>query len=128
MCGKIITVLLIFVVLNCSMARYNGRLHCIVGSYPPATSAKQPPISTPRVARGRYIWLKFVWSISRTLMLIGIKMFTELGHRDHYKSFVNPSKINVNPGNQVHSNDLFSGTTAPMILKFHMQHDKAAGL
>ena len=28
---------------------------CIVwwGSYPPATSAKQPPISTPRVARGR---------------------------------------------------------------------------
>ena len=31
MCGKIMTVLLIFVVLNCSMARYNGRLHCIVG-------------------------------------------------------------------------------------------------
>ena len=36
------------IVLICSMARYNGRLHCIVGSYPPATSAKQPPISTPR--------------------------------------------------------------------------------
>ena len=54
MCGKIMTVLLIFVliVLNCPMARYNGRLHCIVGSYPPATSAKQPPISTPREARG----------------------------------------------------------------------------
>ena len=34
MCGKIITVLLIFVVLNCSMARYNGRLHCIVGVLP----------------------------------------------------------------------------------------------
>ena len=34
MCGKIMTVLLIFVVLNCSMARYNGRLHCIVGFLP----------------------------------------------------------------------------------------------
>ena len=34
MCGKIMTVLLIFVVLNCSMARYNGRLHCIVGVLP----------------------------------------------------------------------------------------------
>ena len=33
MCGKIMTVLLIVVliVLMCSMARYNGRLHCIVG-------------------------------------------------------------------------------------------------
>ena len=28
------TVLLMFVVLNCSMARYNGRLHCIVGVLP----------------------------------------------------------------------------------------------
>ena len=28
------TVLFIFVVLNCSMARYNGRLHCIVGVLP----------------------------------------------------------------------------------------------
>ena len=36
MCGKIMTVLLIFVfiVLNCSIARYNGRLHCIVGVLP----------------------------------------------------------------------------------------------
>ena len=36
MCGKIMTVLLIFVliVLICSMARYNGRLHCIVGVLP----------------------------------------------------------------------------------------------
>ena len=24
--------------------------------------------------------------------------------------------------------ELFSETTAPMVLKFHMQHDKAAGL
>ena len=36
MCGKIMTVLLIFVliVLNCAMALYNGRLHCIVGVLP----------------------------------------------------------------------------------------------
>ena len=34
MCGKIMTVLLIFVALNCSMARYNGRLHCKVGVLP----------------------------------------------------------------------------------------------
>ena len=36
MCGKIMTVLLIFVliVLMCSMARYNGRLHYIVGVLP----------------------------------------------------------------------------------------------
>ena len=34
MYGKIMTVLLIFVVLNCSMAQYNGRLHCIVGVLP----------------------------------------------------------------------------------------------
>ena len=36
MCGKIMTVLLIFVyiVFNCSMARYNGRVHCIVGVLP----------------------------------------------------------------------------------------------
>ena len=33
-----------------------------------------------------------------------------------------------NPGILVHSNDLFSETTAPKVLKFHMQHDKAAGL
>ena len=34
MCGKIMTVFLIFVALNCSMARYSGRLHCIVGVLP----------------------------------------------------------------------------------------------
>ena len=34
MCGKIMTVLLIFVALNCSVARYSGRLHCIVGVLP----------------------------------------------------------------------------------------------
>ena len=66
-------------------------------------------------------------------MLIGIKMIkkkklTELGHSEGLKIYVNPSKIYVNPGIYVHSNDLFSETTAPMVLNFHMQHDKAAGL
>ena len=55
-------------------------------------------------------------------------MLTELGHSDHLKIHVKPSIIHVNPGIKVHSNDLFSETIAPMILKFHMQHDKAAGL
>ena len=32
------------------------------------------------------------------------------------------------PWHLSHFNNLFSETTAPMILKFHMQHDKAAGL
>ena len=65
-------------------------------------------------------------------MIIGIKMkkiVTELGLCESLKKmYVNPSKIYVNPGIVVHSNDLFSETTAPMVLKFHMQHDKAAGL
>ena len=65
-------------------------------------------------------------------MLIGIKMkkkiIIELGHSEILKIYVNPSKIYVSPGIQVHSNDFFSETTAPMVLKFHMQHDKAAGL
>ena len=52
----------------------------------------------------------------------------ELGHSDRLKICVNPCKIYVNPGIYVHSNDLFSKTTSPIILKFHMQHDKAAGL
>ena len=35
MCGKIMTLLLTFVlILICSMARYNGRLYCIVGVLP----------------------------------------------------------------------------------------------
>ena len=56
------------------------------------------------------------------------KSVVELGHSDRLKIHVNRSKIYVNPGIKVHSNDLFSETTASMILKFHMQHDKAAGL
>ena len=73
------------------------------------------------------IWLNFFLSISKTLMFIGIKMkkiVTELGHSEG----LNPSKINVNPGTSVHSNDLFSETTAPLVLKIHIQHDKVAGL
>ena len=64
-------------------------------------------------------------------MLIGIKikkMLTELGHSDRLKIHVNPCKISVNSGILVHSIDLVSETTAPMIPKFHMQHDKAAAL
>ena len=64
-------------------------------------------------------------------MLIGIKIkkiLTELGHSDRLKIHVNPSKIYVNSGILVHSIDLVSETSAPMILKFHMQHDKAAAL
>ena len=48
------TVLLIFVliVLNCSMARYNGRLHCIVGVLPTCYKRKAATCLYPRVARG----------------------------------------------------------------------------
>ena len=52
----------------------------------------------------------------------------ELGHNGRLKIYIDPSQIYVNPGIEVHSNDLFSETPAPMVLKFHMQHDKAAGL
>ena len=64
-------------------------------------------------------------------MLINIeikKMLTELGHSDCLKIHVNPSKIYINPGIEVHSNDLFFETTAFMIFKLYMQHDKAAAL
>ena len=66
-------------------------------------------------------------------MLTGIKMkdiyssIAGLGQCDHLKMHVKPSKIYVNPGIKVHSNDFFSETTAPMILKFSMQHDKTTG-
>ena len=43
--------------------------------------------------------------------------------------YVNPNKSYVNPGISVQfSNDLFSETTTAIIFKFHMQHDKTAGL
>ena len=67
------------------------------------------------------------------MKLIGIKMkkkrkYTELGHSEGLKIYFNPSKIYVNPRIYIHSNDLFSETTSPMVLKFPMQPDKAAGL
>ena len=52
------------------------------------------------------------------------KIITELGHSDRLTIYVNPTKIYVDPDHCVHSNDLFSETIAPMVLKFHMQHDK----
>ena len=64
MCGKIITVLLIFVVLNCSMARYNGRLHCIVGVLPTCYKRKAatyfyPPGGTgPQILKYKYYGLE----------------------------------------------------------------------
>ena len=61
MCGKIMTVLLTFVyiVLNCSMARYNGRLHCIVGVLPTCYKRKAatyfyPPGGTGQRRSGYY--------------------------------------------------------------------------
>ena len=63
-------------------------------------------------------------------MLIDIKIMNknssaELGHNDHLKICMEPKKIYVNPGP---FKLLFSETTAPIALQFHMQHDKAAGL
>ena len=57
MCGKIMTVLLIFVVLNCSMARYNGRLHCIVGVLPTCYKRKAATYFYPPGGTG-HIWLE----------------------------------------------------------------------
>ena len=65
-------------------------------------------------------------------MLINFKMenedITELGHSDRLKIYFHPIKIYVDPDILVHSNDLFSKTTAPMVLEFHMHHDEATGL
>ena len=49
------------------------------------------------------------------------KSIAELGHNGRLKIYVNPKKFHVDLGIYVHSNDLISETTAPMILKFHMQ-------
>ena len=56
MCGKIMTVLLIFVytVFNCSMARYNGRLHCIVGVLPTCYKRKAATYFYPPGWHGAY--------------------------------------------------------------------------
>ena len=57
MCGKIMTVLLIIVVLNCSMAQYNGRLHCIVGVLPTCYKRKAATYFYPPGGTGpNYKW------------------------------------------------------------------------
>ena len=54
MCGKIMTVLLIFVALNCSVARYSGRLHCIVGVLPTCYKRKAATYFYPPGGTGLY--------------------------------------------------------------------------
>ena len=56
---KIMTVLLIFVVLNCSMARYNGRLHCIVGVLPTCYKRKAATNFYPPGGMGPYYYKIF---------------------------------------------------------------------
>ena len=71
MCGKIMTVLIfVYIVLNCSMARYNGRLHCIVGVLPTCYKRKAATYfyPTPRVARG-YSLLKRLVSLRKLMIL-----------------------------------------------------------
>ena len=58
MCGKIMTVLLIFVVLNCSMVRYSGRLHCIVGVLPTCYKRKAATYFYPPGGTGHIHWEK----------------------------------------------------------------------
>ena len=77
---------------------HNGRLNVNVD---PKKNFIDPGIYVHFSKMARYIWLKNFQSISRTLMLIGIKMkkiVTELGHSEGLKIYVNPSKIYVNPG------------------------------
>ena len=70
--------------------------------------------------------------MSGTLVVIDIKIkkksVPELGHSDCLKIYVNPSKTDVDPGFKIHLNGLFSETTAPMCLKFYMQHNQTSGL
>lgn len=64
-------------------------------------------------------------------MLSATKMYkpvAEIGQSDSLKIYVDRSKFYVDPGNLFFSNDLFSETTASMVLKFHIQYDQAAGI
>ena len=45
------------------------------------------------------------------------RIIAELGHSDCLKVYVDPSKNSVDPSIQVHSNDLFSEITAPMVFQ-----------
>ena len=51
----------------------------------------------------------------------GKKIVAELGHNDRLK-------IYVDPGLLVHLYGFFSESTAPMVLKLHMQHDQTSGI
>ena len=72
MCGKIMTVLMIFVALNCSMARYNGRLHCIVGVLPTCYKRKAATYFYPPGGTGR----------------IRKEIKTIISHLNHFLSFL----------------------------------------
>ena len=50
------------------------------------------------------------------------KSIAESGNNYRLKIYVEPSRIYV-----VHFNVFFSETTAPMVLKLHMQHDQISG-
>ena len=73
MCGKIMTVLLIFVyiVLNCSMARYNGRLHCIVGVLPTCYKRKAATYFYPPGGTGPLLLAIIICSTIFVLMVSG---------------------------------------------------------
>ena len=68
MCGKIMTVLLIFVVLNCSMARYNGQLHCIVGVLPTCYKRKAATYFYPPGGTGPGFPLKSVHTCRKVII------------------------------------------------------------
>ena len=72
--------------------------------------------------------MEYKWDLSVEWYQNGKKFKTELGHSDLLKIYFNLSKIYLDPGILVHLNDLFSETAPPMVHKFHMQHDKVAGL
>ena len=79
---------------------------------------------------GIFGW-NFVWSISGTFALTDIKMkkkiVTELGHSNRVKIYFNPRKFTSTLAFKS-IQMTYSETTAPMVLKFHLQHGKAAGL
>ena len=78
-----------------------------------------------------YIWLKFCLEYRWNL---GVdwkkwkKIVTELGHSDCLKIYINLSKIFRRPWHSRPFKWLILWNHRTMVLKFHMQHDKAAGL
>ena len=45
-----------------------------------------------------------------------------------FKKKAHPRIIYADPGFQIHSNGIFSETTATMVLKLHMQHNQTLGI